>query len=61
MTTLFRALACAFYSPSSVNEGPLTRMFRTEYGAEYIHLQKSGVNVTDCFVKQFLKDQKSAK
>lgn len=60
MATLLRAIACAFYSPSE-NEGPLTRMFRTEYGAEYIHLQKSGVNVTDCFVKQFLKDQKYGK
>lgn len=60
MSALLRVLTCAFYSPSE-NEGPLTRMFRTEYGSEYIDLQKSGVNITDCFVKQFLKDQKSGK
>ena len=60
MTTLLSALICAFYKPSE-NEGPLTRMFRTEYGTEYLHLRKSGVNVTECFVKQFLKDQKHGK
>ena len=58
MSAIIRALSCAL-TLSAESEGPLARMFRTEYGSEYSHLRKSGVTITECFVQQFLKDNKS--
>ena len=42
---------------TSGSDDGLTRMFQTEYNSEYRNAVKSGVNVDDKFVREFLSDR----
>lgn len=46
-----------FYQPK---ETGLTRMFRTEYGKEYMWMKKNGYEINDTFVKDFLAARKQS-
>ena len=58
MTAWGKALFDTLNGFEEGRETGLVRMFRTEYNKEYHWMRKSGIPVTDKFVKTFLADRK---